>query len=363
MYYTGLIQHEPTNSGALIRCVDGPTRSIPGLIHTTPGMIGIRHSDLGKDPATFSLTVMGSNKYLTDPDFKDLPFVTNNRANFADEPVYAVYFKWGSTIAVLGSQTGVTTFVDSDVVWWPTNSVEINYTRPTTFSWGHDRFRPATPTSATSGTAAAAGNRIPAFNDTEGWGDPCKLVDGGTATNPSLWRTPTGGPWTSTELISGTYYPFGYQRGDYAYEDETQPANSPITWTAQRARPNGQNAVTKWDETRKGAISDDGDFFLPATGFRMGGNTNSASPKDGSGDMELLGGRGGAYWTSSTTNNSGSYNITTGSFSAGGVTYAGFSNYNNNYMGLCLRIYSNIVSPAKDLYYSYAIPIRCVPAN
>ena len=329
-----------------IRCVDAPVIPIPGLVPTTPGMIGIRHSDLGKDPSTFSLTIMGSSTYLTDPRYKDLPFVADHLDEYADEPVYAVYFKWGSLIAMLGTQTGgVTEFSPSYVAWWPTAAqTGLNYSKPATWSWS--AIKPAQPLTA-SNDVPAAGNRIPTFNTQYAYGDPCKLVDRATITNNSGWMTPTGGPWKSAVLIGGSNTPFGNQKGDLASEDGTPTANS-IQWAAQRNR----GATTSWNFDLKGAISDDGDFFLPAAGARQGDNSLSEGSIGGTGNNMAGLGTAGTYWTSSTTKNNQNNN---------NYPSIPFVSYGSSNTGLCLRFYSTSVSPAKDLYYSWALPIRSVP--
>jgi hypothetical protein len=337
--------------GIPIRCVEGPVMPIPDLVQTVPGMIGIRHSDLGKNPGTFSLTVKGSGGYLTDATYKDLPFVRDHRGEYEDEPVYAVYFKWGSLVAMLGGPNG-DTFDHSDVVWWPTDSVGIGYTPQANYNtWGNYYLRPGPPTPATGGPGykmpdlAASGN-----NATNAWGDPCKLVDGGTLATPAPWKTPTGGPWTLTDGSGNNSYPFGNQFGDHNDEDQSTPPNV-ITWDAMR----NLGATTRWNDALKGAISDDLTFFLPAAGYRSGGDGASVSPTDGSGTMASVNGTGG-YWSSS---------VTTGN--TGGATNTpvttGFRNYSGSNLTLFLRFSASRVQPSKDLWFSWGLPIRCVPTN
>ncbi len=303
-------------------------------------MIGIRHSDIGKDPSTFSLTIKGSGVYLTDPQYKDLPFVADHLDEYENEPVYAVYFKWGSQIAMLGSQTGVTAFAASDVVWWPTAArVGINTTKPATWRWNSINAAPI--------SYSGAGNRIPAATSstTNGTGDPCSLVDDGTRygtlSNPVAWMMPTGKPWTTTEYINNTNHPFG----TYARDDAgTFPSTNEASWSIMRNST--YNAKTDWTPHPKypGAISDDKTFFLPATGWRTGGSSTSSN-NDGNGTMEsIVNGVAttAGYWTSSSTTGNTSQDYETA-------------------FAFCMVFNSSVMSPSKDLWRTWALPIRCVP--
>lgn len=323
-----------------IRCVDAPVEPMPNYVLTVPGMVGIRHSDLGKDPKNFTLTLKGSGTYLEDPKFKNLPFVRDHREDYEDEPVYAVYFKWGTMVAILGGPDG-DAFDASDVVWYPTReTVGVNYTLPTGGFTSWSSFSFATPTSGTTGY------RIPSILQTitsGSAGDICRLVDGGRYGNTAQWQTPTGKPWTTSKLIYGTYTPFGPQYGDYANEDSAVAGDTYIGWAAQR----GRGTVMNWNATLKGAISDDQTFFLPVTGARFSNATNSdRTLNGGTGDMRYSTALG-VYWTSS---------VTTNNLSA----MSGYAAYYDN-LGFCVRFSAASVSPSKDLYRSYAIPVRCVP--
>jgi hypothetical protein len=165
----------------------------------------------------------------------------------------------------------------------------------------------------------------------------------GTNTNHAPWKTPTGKPWTTTETIDGTNTPFG----TYARDDAgAYPSVSEASWSIMRNAT--YNAKTRWVsyDGRQGAASDDETFFLPAAGWLVGNNT-VGSNNGGSGAMDGISNgvpTTAGYWTSSAT---------TGNTSP---------NYYDDYV-LCLTFNSTVMSPSKDLWRSWALPVRCVPVQ
>jgi hypothetical protein len=307
-----------------IRCVTTKYDDLVGaesLIQAPPGVIGIRHSDLvafragTKTPADYSLTVKGSNRFAGET-FADVA------GGVEDEPVYMVYFKWGSQVAMLGEADGSDGLFDAnDVVWWPTQSLTgVNYARPG--SWTYTSFSQATPVAGGDGATFT-------INPTSGHDDPCMLVDGGNVTYPARWRTPsisgTTNPysWTSTEMHSGTYTPFGT---NYRPAGNLSVASA-MTWSTARSTYGAKAGSV--NNHLQGVLSDDGKIFLPYAGWR---DSNATS----NGTMQSMG-RYGVYWTSAGK----AYGLTTGAYSLG----FGADN----------------VHPSKDFWVQSSLPVRCVP--
>lgn len=306
-----------------VRCVTTEYDDLPGaaaLIQAPPGVIGIRHSDLvafragTKTPADYSLTVKGSNRFAGEP-FADIA------GGVEDEPVYMVYFKWGKQVAILGEPAGSGgTYGTDDVVWWPTQSrTGVNYSLPA--SWAYDLFPPATPVTVAKG---AVFSTTPA----NAMGDPCHFVDGGTASKPASWRTPSAAgttySWTSTTSHSGTYTPFGSYSADVDLGATTDQL-----WANMR---NIHGAKANSVNTRlQGVLTDDEMMFLPYAGCRGFGG----SVVDGA--MYWYG-KIGLYWTDS--GNAYGAGLSTGAYS---VTF----NATN-------------IHPSKDFWTYSALPIRCV---
>jgi hypothetical protein len=182
---SGVMEH-----GMMIRCVKSN-----GLVHAAPGVIGIRDQspmlsgDGDRDPnAAHQLTLQGSDLYANRPE----PFVTASPFGaLATEPVYVVYYKWGSTVAMIGEVAGIngedSTFDVDDVVHRGNRTGGI--------SNDYASFGPATPT----GNVNAGLDNIP-VNTTYGWDDPCVQLG---------YNTPRGKPWKSSTSINGTLTPFG----------------------------------------------------------------------------------------------------------------------------------------------------------
>lgn len=253
-------------SGNSIRCVkEEEIAPRIDLAHAPPGVIGIKHSDLvalQNDPSllgsgTYSLTIKGSSTYKN--TWVERIAEKEDLGSLEDEPVYMVYFKWGSTVAVLGGEHD-DTFGPEDVVW-----VDPDFAG-TIAGW--DDFSPATPTD----TGAGGRYDIPAHITADGHGDPCDLVNGGTVASPSGWKTPTGAPWTYSDGVE-TSTPFGNE------EDFSDWNSAGID--AQWRENENFNGITM-----NGAATDDGMIYLPAVGFRA--TDGSISPQ----------GIYGRYWSS-----------------------------------------------------------------
>ncbi|MDR2912978.1 MAG: hypothetical protein LBV38_06820 [Alistipes sp.] len=237
----------PVDNATPIRCVqpaiDPEVPIYTDYVMAPPGVLGIRQSDLVAlkngdkhlGDGSYNLTLKGSITYGNDPVSAGKPFVAQSEfGSLEGEVVYVVYFKYGSTVAVLGrtKEGGQDWNADgSDVAW-----VETGFSKPGT--WTYDSFEPAT----------AAGVR----NESYGLGDPCALVDGGK------WITPTGRPFTTTTAYSGTTTPFGNTTNS-----PTDYWNDPSVFASWV-----ENITSTGRSNGKGAITDNGDMFLPAVGIR-----------------------------------------------------------------------------------------------
>ncbi len=164
-----------------------------------PGVLGV-----GVDSK--KLTLKGSKEYDAQG---------NSPAGSAGETVYAVYFKWGSTVAI-GQGTGHTDEFDaSDVAWAPAE------------------FDKGTITDDWTSVPYGAGTTsFPAQNNAAGLGDPCKLAEnngGNYRMNPSSeftdggWVTqysaavPTPGRWSNSGSIKSQFYPLVGKRDSQGY--------------------------------------------------------------------------------------------------------------------------------------------------
>ncbi len=343
--YPGVFDVRPTPRTATVTISAGPltttveiTQSALDKVLAAPGMIGIKKSDYDRlvaerarrvavgDPQGNSyldpgiqLTIKGSSTYTGTWVEEEIA----GKGEFSeiggleDEPVYTVYFKWGSMVAMIGG-TGDTWSVN-DVVW-----VNPGFTRTIGV---YASFTPASFT-----TYGVGGGRIDVIESIpDGHGDPCKWVNG--ANGDGDWRTPTGVPYTMTKTYNkfdgtgGTNTPFG-----------TSTAGSPrIGWGTSRNTTN--KAVTYWNSSsgsvpsqatlgftrasvvttgvypNGAALSDNRDLFLPATGYR--GNASGTVSQQGS---------NGFYWTSTSYG----YNNDSGATLGGGLFFDNVGVYSSN---------------------------------
>ncbi len=283
---------------------------VEGLALAPPGVIGIKHSDLTAlredrvelGDGSYSLTLRGSNTYKG-TWVENIATRDANIGALEEEPVYVVYFKWGSTVGVIADKNSSGYRAD-DVVW-------VNYGFNTGLIHANDwdnaaNFAPAAPTGIGS-------YDIPAHVSASGWGDACDFVNGGTASVPGGWKTPIGGPWTFYDT-SGTSTPFG------TYTD--YPAVS-MTWADARSQ---YGATARWtDSFGGGAVSDDEKLFLPAAGLL---DRYTGAMYTGQADY-------GSYWSASASPSAGhSYSL----------------NFAKN----------DLLSPSNRAAAGWGNPIRCI---
>jgi hypothetical protein len=166
--------------------------------YAPPGVIGIRKSDR-------KLTLRGSSTYAgqTEQAFTSEEFGTP-----AQEPVYMVYFKWGSTIAVTNADGDI--FDKNDIVWAPSGyknignpALALEKIRSEVAAGVNAQAQwdliPYGDLNGRSNTATTP--TWPSTDDSKGLGNPCAYVEEGT----DYADMPRGNPWQEY----GGYYPFG----------------------------------------------------------------------------------------------------------------------------------------------------------
>lgn len=199
-----------------------PATGIPA----PPGTLGVT--------ASGQLTLKGSNHYAGNPTIANTasPF-----GGLSSEPVYVVYFKWGSLIATSSDVATADAFDESDVVWAPA---------------GYDlaglkgRIASASGNGKWAQILAASGSSFPAMSESTGYGDPCKLADGGAF---SSYRMPGNsnqmpgspqmlsvsiaawGPSASTSIYSKIYGGDGRAMLFTGQRDATAGATNPALTT------------------------------------------------------------------------------------------------------------------------------------
>jgi hypothetical protein len=242
--------------------------------YAPPGVIGIgRYSR--------ELTIGGSDTYAGQTGSA---FALNwlEGVNTMVEPVYVVYFKWGSTIAVTGGHGD--TFDKNDIVWAPAG-----YKRTENSASALEKIR----TEVEAGVGAQAqwdlipygdpDGRLgtvsvptwPSNDDLNGLGDPCTHLQ-----EDIYISVMSGNPWQA----SGRY-PFG--------TTAVETANYPYWYGDIPAGPSSG-----------GIISDDGNdmsMFLPAAGWRN--TAGDYLDGDNSGPV-------GMYWSSTPGTVTNGYAIT-----------------------------------------------------
>jgi hypothetical protein len=246
------------------------------MVYAAPGMIGIKKSDYDRqreireqiraermanggtaadaeaEAAKYfdqgvSLTIKGSSTYAG-TTVENIA-VNEGLGGLEQEPVYAVYFKWGSTVAMIGGMGD--TWSADDVVW-------INPELAANSGLDFGSYSSVAYSSSMQGSHGTGNNVLE--NLGTGFGDPCEFVNGATAKIRSGWKTPTGSPWRANTLYGGTLYPFG----------TTVAAPTGDTWTT--AIPIGITPAGA-------AKTADNSMFLPLTGTRAasGGLMGSAT--------------------------------------------------------------------------------------
>ncbi len=237
-----------------------------------PGMPGIKKSDFdalverrkngNPDPYRgdeIELTIRGSSTYKG-------TWVDSNIARgdefiglggLADEPVYALYFKWGSMVAMIGD-IGQWSTDGSDVVW-----VNEEFILPANGLWPYGgSTSPFTPASS----ASAYFNYFPTFNREKGQGDICaKITD-------NEWRIPSGDPLTMARPYSGTYTPFGTRFGRW---ENARTSRGAVVYyisneyvSVPESIPDPATVVRTGLLPHAATVSDNKDLFIPAVGIR-----------------------------------------------------------------------------------------------
>ncbi len=347
----------------VIRCVKNlDYEPFPELVQAPPGVIGIKHSDLvamrngtkrvllsqniwsqwlqqhqeSAFPLDYSLTIRGSSTYKG-TWVERIATGDPNIGALEEEPVYMVYFKWGSITAILGSD-GTLPNGRVQLVWtipgrtgdgwqWDDNGVTDYYFTGGVIDSPNNHYWPSPAKPATGAVPGAGGYDIPKWEPEPGpgmsgiwgqsefmmWGDPCEFVNGATPDRRSGWRTPLGNPWTYVNAAENISVPFGVA---------TQPlVGSNARW------------IDASESVPAGVATNDGSIFLPAAGAY-----------DNYGDF-ILQGLGGAYWTASS-----STFTSTGS----NVSNSGFWN------AYALQFASSQSQPASISDSRYAMPVRCI---
>jgi hypothetical protein len=256
--------------GGIVRPIEDISPIAPprNFVYAAPGVVGIRAShyeDLktGRrkiSDGTYELTLQGSSTYAKENVPEEYSFIEEKIApqfgGLADEPVYAVYFKWGSTTAMLGEPGDTWSGMD-DVVW-----ADPTFNHGWSIGAAYESVHPS-PANTINGD-----NDI-AINRSRGMGDICSYLDGG-----GKWRTPSGG--VAGWQLPGGNKPFSGNLEDY------------LTTEVETGAGAGNVAI----------VSADKSIFLPAGGIR---DTSGSMTQEGS---------AGYYWSSTASdyNNSIYYN-------------------------------------------------------
>jgi hypothetical protein len=273
--------------GCAVRCVKSN-----GLVHAAPGVVGITDRNQ-------TLSIAGSNIYAGRTE----PFVTASPFGaIANEPVYVLYYKWGSTVGFISEIAGINgetgKFDAHDVVSNPDGVDASTYAS----------FLPATPV-GTIGT----GNNLPAADASKGWGDICARLGN--------FKTPTGNPYMGN---NGT--PLG------TVSIGTIPP-TPSWW---------QPDITSSPGYAGGFLSPDKTIFLPTTG-------NWTSQASGNivtgGSITAINLRQYGFYWSSTAQSSSSSNVT---------GYGG-------QFGLYIAGNQFSIDPFEYANAHYGYNVRCVP--
>jgi hypothetical protein len=309
----------------------------PAMVFAPPGVIGIRKSDLDRlqevrkalkagyiregkseteaaaqaakyfDP-DISPTIKGSSTYAS-TDWIGQIALDEGLDGLENEPVYALYFKWGSTVAMIGGVND--SWSVDDVVWV---NPEFASAHPE-----HDFSSYASFTHADVTGTQGEGNNVKE-NLPAGHGDPCDFVNGGTNARPSGWKTPIGNPWRSTRAHALS--PTGHTIFPFGTTPESISTYTAYTTLIKTGVANGQ-AVASLDKN----------IFLPATGMRSTTYSNPGDGDMGTGTTSPLG-----YYWSSTKYNSG--------------------DVNSFYLGLFV---DGKINPSSTLGSANGFAVRCMP--
>lgn len=213
-------------------------------IPAAPGVLGV-------NARTGELTLVGSVHYKNTDVATDGPNATKEFGPISDDPVWVLYFKWGSLIGINGIDSEF--FNVGNIAWAPrgynTTSLMEAIGYPETdaegrIAWGRVPFTDQ--------------SNFPENIPSAGLGDPCAYANKGIAT--ARYLMPTGAPWNG-----GTF-------------GNTHDAGWPLA--------NGATYVPESDDIPAGARTADWSMFLPTAG-QLNENTGLYTPAGG-----------GMYWSS-----------------------------------------------------------------
>ncbi len=189
-------------------------------VYAPPGVVGIKKSDYEKllsgelevgDNNQYSLTLRGSSTYAADyiasytgnRDYDYIEGIADQFGGLESEPVYIVYFKWGSMVAMIGGDGD--TWSANDVVWV---NDDFNGTIDDRTNYDNGQ-RESYPFISYGGFSAA--NYITTISDYDivdnpvnGEGDICKELTGGTYRIPfgHMWHGTTESDWSRVTAVN-----------------------------------------------------------------------------------------------------------------------------------------------------------------
>jgi hypothetical protein len=305
-----------TDKALAVRCV---RPSATNLVHAAPGVIGIKRSDLMAlrngtkvvGDGSYSLTIKGSSyfrgSWVETMSRSEGEFPDRGQAGLENEPVYTVYFKWGSLVAMIGG--GSWKENGSNVVW-----VNPEYNGPTKGPYGSGTpFSPA----ATKGTPETGYNVIE--NLPRGHGDPCQFIEKGN----NMWMTPPGNPWKSPVLsYNGSTTPFGYDNTHANYGT----GGVRVVMGSTNTTPSAPYYLPGLSMS---AMTPDQQMYLPAAGYYWADRANNVY------GLMVNVAATGMYWTSTAMDGDNGSHI---SFNGIGSTAAASSDMNNGFPIRCVPV-------------------------
>jgi hypothetical protein len=308
------VAQSSAKNGYPVRCV---RPAMVNAVHAAPGVPGIKKSDYmallngtkSVGDGSYTLTIKGSSAFRNtwaETMARGSEFTGRGiYGGLEKEPVYAVYFKWGSLVAMIGGSSWKAD--GSNVVW-----VNPGYAGPVKGAYGSGTpFSPA----ATQGVPGSGNNVVE--NLAKGHGDPCRFVNGGTL----RWMTPTGNPWTSpVATYGGSGTPFGTGGTAVAFGTGDVVAVS----GRKSSTPPGLNYLGSLSLS---AVTTDRKMFLPAAGYYR------ADPVSNTYGLLVNTAATGMYWTSTAMDGDNGTHL---SFNGVTATGAASSNMNSGFSVRCV---------------------------
>ncbi|MDR0334126.1 MAG: DUF4906 domain-containing protein [Dysgonamonadaceae bacterium] len=286
----------PDNSGAPTRegsffIVAGPFRREITVTQVTmmfapPGVIGIT--------AGGRLTLRGSNHYANHTAIEN--FAVNEFGGLENEPVWVVYYKWGSVVAMHSgiNNTGLANnFTSADIAHAPAGYNLQGLISSLDAITGNTTGNRQSRYNLIPRSIAIIDNQPITINIAAGLGDPCAFADAGTST--FAYRTPIANPnWNGNAFTTGN-----------------------LAWTAA-------NAVAGIPVAgRMSTLAGQSGWFFPAAGHReINGTVESQSAI-------------GDYWTNMSVSNNISGLILT--FNSTAVDPANVSILDGGFLVRCVR--------------------------